>query len=413
MALLLCSCAPNQCGHRPPAAPIEPSQTATSDSPKIVNEPTIRVRIGRQSQRLTIEGPDRVTIKAEPDQTVIVPTPLDLARGHGGWYNHGRALFPSASDRLELQPLGGNILNVDNRPYPGRIVLTAVSPSAFDVINHVKLETYLPGVLERELYDRWHVGAYQAQAVAARSYALACLFETPHRAHDVEDTQASQAYAGFSNNSKARQAVLDTRGVVLSYRDRVIKAYYSSTCGGAGLSPTEAFGVNGPPPLSPHQPCRWCDGTKHDRWSTITRPRSTLEKRLAAYGRFHRLPIKDLTRIKGIAIAERNRFDRPTRFVVTDQSGKRHLLRAESFRHACNWSDPSAGLSPPPHRMRLGSSFFNVTLTGNRVSFTDGRGLGHGVGLCQFGANRMAAQGTDPMDILRFYYHGASIERAY
>lgn len=417
--LITAGCAPSRCDHRTPPAPVERATRPTAASPDqalpppIVGEPTIRVRILRHADRTTIEGPVQVILQAGPENSMLGRTPLDLDYADGRWRNHGHPLLRSPRTRLILKPQSNATLQVDNQPYPGWIELRAVAPGAFDVINHVKLETYLPGVLELELYDRWHMSAYQAQAIAARSYALACMEATRHRAYDVEDTQASQAYAGLTANAKARQAVLDTHGLVLSHKDRILKAYYSSTCGGAGLSPAEAFGVKGQDPLTPTHTCTACRGTRHERWPTLARPRATLTRRFAAYGRSHKLPLKDLTRIKGLAVAERNKFNRPTQFVIIDQAGKRHLLRAESFRHACNASDPAVGLPPPPRGKSLSSSFCNVELNGDRILFTHGRGFGHGVGLCQYGANNMARRGVDPLDILRFYYPGARIERAY
>jgi stage II sporulation protein D len=269
-------------------------------------------------------------------------------------------------------------------------------------------------VLDRELYDHWSLATYHAQAIAARSYALHRLLRGEVSDHyDLEDTQAAQAYAGRTRHARSVQAVLDTRGLVLSYDNQIIKAYYSSTCGGAGISPTEAWGIASVVPLEPKPHPAWCVDSPHYIWPTIQRNRDTLSRRLAAFGKRHRLSLAKLGTIRVITIAQRNRSGRPTLFRILDHHGNHYELRAESFRNACNYSSSAEGLGSPGKRAMLKSSFFQVAVRGDEVRFTHGRGFGHGVGMCQFGAEGMARAGHDGLAILQTYYPEARIERAY
>jgi SpoIID/LytB domain protein len=99
---------------------------------------------------------------------------------------------------------------------------------------------------------------------------------------------------------------------------------------------------------------------------------------------------------------------RPARFAITDHHERTFTLPAESFRNACNYSRPI----PLEPGQRLKSSLVHITLRGDQVVFT-GQGFGHGVGLSQWGAQAMAADGRDVIEILATFYPGASIERAY
>jgi SpoIID/LytB domain protein len=83
-------------------------------------------------------------------------------------------------------------------------------------------------------------------------------------------------------------------------------------------------------------------------------------------------------------------------------------MTAENFRRAANYS--GQGLSPPDKPLR--SSNFKASFTRNLVTF-DGYGYGHGVGLCQYGAEALAKTGKKHRDIVRWYYPGAEIIQSY
>jgi stage II sporulation protein D len=203
--------------------------------------------------------------------------------------------------------------------------------------------------------------------------------------------------------------VVDTTGLVLTHNGRVIPAYYSSTCGGAAQSAADAFAVPALSPLEPRESCSSCAASRYYEWGTVARDRVDLARRLAAWGKSRGLSIASLGAISSIRIVKTNRLGRPTQFEITDHRGQRFALMSESFRQACNYGEPG----PLPDGQRLLSSAFNVKVAGDKVLFENGRGFGHGVGLCQYGAHGMAKAGHSPLQILAFYYPGAKVERAY
>ncbi len=392
---------------------------APAVQPALIDEPVIRVRIGRDVESVRLADPASIEVRAEGAAPRTLNTPVEFALGPDGWRIDGEDDADLGEHALLIAPVDLAVTRVDDRWYPGALRLVpriddGGAAARFDVVNHVPLEAYVPGVLARELYDDWRLAAYHAQAVAARSYAIAEMLDASVGLwYDVEDTTASQAYLGYTDHPTARQATLDTTGLVLTWRGEVVKAYYASTCGGAGLSPQDAWGQAAPAPLTPRPHDPWCARSPHFQRDSITRDRRTLSRRMAAWGKHHYRPIGQLGQITTLSIAERNPVGRPSRFAITDDRGRRFVLEADTFRTACNYGNSSRGLRPPLRRDRLRTNFVNPIVKADRVIFEDVRGLGHGVGLCQFGAQAMAEAGHDGVEILQTYYPGAEIERVY
>ena len=280
------------------------------------------------------------------------------------------------------------------------------------MVNHVQLERYLPGVLDRELYSHWHPQTYQSQAIAARSYAAARLARTQRRHFDLEATQASQVYGGTTGNRKALLAVRETRGMVLTYSETVVPAYYSSCSGGAGQDAVVAF-PDAPDmaPLRGRDHGVWGQDCPLFRWGPIKRDRGRLSRRLAAWGRHNAHPIGDLKHIGAIDIAARNSVQRPTKFRIRDAQGDMYELGPEFFRYAVNFRGP--GAPPLSAKAKLPSSHVSAVVDGQQVRFVDGRGFGHGVGMDQFGAEAMARRGHTAPAILSFYYPQSQLVQAY
>ena len=115
------------------------------------------------------------------------------------------------------------------------------------VINILPLEMYLLGVVPSEMPSSWNYEAHKAQAIAARSYAIANLNKHGTRSYDLLDTPADQAYGGASAEKKnTNQAVVDTKGIVLTYKGKVIPAYYHASSGGQTINSGAAWAHDAP-----------------------------------------------------------------------------------------------------------------------------------------------------------------------
>lgn len=129
-------------------------------------------------------------------------------------------------------PEKGGFLATKRRWYRGDIIIYNIN-GELTVVNSLPLEEYLMGVVPSEMPSKWNYEAHKAQAIAARSYALANLNKRGSHGYDLKDTPQDQAYGGAtSETEQTTQAVLSTRGEVLTYDDKIIPAYYHASSGG-------------------------------------------------------------------------------------------------------------------------------------------------------------------------------------
>jgi stage II sporulation protein D len=127
------------------------------------------------------------------------------------------------------------LLDADARPYRGILEVRSEQADALSVVNVVNLEDYVRGVVPNELSPGAfpQIEALKAQAVAARTWVLSHLGDYSGRGYDVCATPACQVYNGqASEHPMTDQAVAETRGLVATWREQPINAYYTSTCGG-------------------------------------------------------------------------------------------------------------------------------------------------------------------------------------
>lgn len=137
---------------------------------------------------------------------------------------------------IRLKPLSQGFVYGKNRWYRGSMLVYSVGGS-LTVINDLSLEEYLLGVVPSEMPSRWNIEAHKAQAIAARSYAIANLGKRRKYGYDLKDTPEDQAYGGASSEtSKTNLAVMQTSGQVLVYGTKVIPAYYFASAGGYTLN---------------------------------------------------------------------------------------------------------------------------------------------------------------------------------
>lgn len=305
------------------------------------------------------------------------------------------------------EPLSLALSNGTWRQYRGALRLLRQPLRTGTVINVVDIETYLVGVVSAELLSSFHEEAFRAQAIAARTYAwYQKRTKGVGRAWDVTATESSQVYMGLEREDevpKAREAVRDTLGVVCTRTTpagpRIFCTYYSSTCGGSTQS-AAALGRTDPVvPLAGNVMCTYCAHSPHFEWpGPVALDKTEVTRRLRErFPRFDRLG-----RIQRVDVVQATPAGRPVRFALTDAENRSLELAAEDFR---------LGLDPTGRRIR--STFFEIQNEEDTLVLTGGHGFGHGVGLCQYGADGLAQTGRSAAFILRFYYPSSGLTRAY
>lgn len=166
---------------------------------------------------------------------------------------------------LLVRPGKGMPLTLDGKPYRGQYEVT-VSKGFLRVVNHIPLETYLLGVVPGEMPDSWPAEALEAQAVAARSYALANL--VAGKPFDLYSDQRSQVYRGAAaERPTTTAAVRATRRKIVTYDGKVASTLYSSSSGGRTASAADVFGVEIPYLVS--RPDPWDKESPYHRWGPI------------------------------------------------------------------------------------------------------------------------------------------------
>jgi hypothetical protein len=127
---------------------------------------------------------------------------------------------------LETNP--GEQVRLNGSAYSGRLRLVQEG-SGFQVVNHLALEEYIASVVGAEMPSSWDMEALKAQAVAARSYALAHMARPASQHWHLGDTTRWQAYRGFeSSNERTRRAAAETAGLILSYQGGIVESLYAA-----------------------------------------------------------------------------------------------------------------------------------------------------------------------------------------
>jgi stage II sporulation protein D len=321
----------------------------------------------------------------------------EVGRGHGldadqtrvsasGVVLDGRSLGPPP---IELRPTGSARMRVGGKAYRGSLVLERASGGGARLVNRLSVEDYLLGVVASEMPERFGLEALKAQAVAARSYALASVADQGRLYADTR----SQVYGGVSAETQlSARAVRETNGQILTGGDGPLIAWYHSTCGGRTRPAREVFGQAPARVMDREVVCADCRNSPMYSW----------QRRIAAERVCSAMDLPS-GRIDMAGVGSAALPGWPERLFV--RSGARSsTLSMEAFRsrlssgHALKDQVPSTRLASAP-RVEGGDLVL------------DGHGWGHGVGMCQYGAAGFAARGGDYRSILRRYYPGADLMR--
>ena len=207
-----------------------------------------------------------------------------------------------------------------------------------------------------------------------------------HSDYDVTNDIYSQVYGGKdSERYRTGLAVERTNAVVLTYQDKILPAYFHATCAGMTEDSKELWGTDIPPLRG--VPCMFCQDSPHLHWKKNLRLRD-IQLGLNKHE-------KKIGLIKSIVIADRDRSERIKTLKITDRDSKEITIAGKDFREMIGPND-------------LKSNNYDITMQGYYVNFV-GKGWGHGVGLCQWGARGMAQQQFNYKQILAYYYPGSEM----
>jgi stage II sporulation protein D len=321
-----------------------------------------------------------VSIKSASD-LVIAGTPS------GGHQKSLRFSPASVGGRpIRIRSTDGFTL-VNGKRYRGWVELRKKNNGLLLVVNDLDLEEYLRGVIAAEVPPDWELEALKAQAVASRTYALYEKRAAGRRPYHIVATVTSQVYNGVNGEHlNAARAVTATRGLILTYQGRVIPAFYHANCGGHTENASLMWGIDAP--YLKGVDCECQDIIKDGLW----------EKRVSIFN------ISAALRRQGFLIDTISNMS----IAGITPAGRVRNVAILSARGAT--TIPAEALRTALGNTEIPSVFFELELSGGEAVFS-GRGRGHGVGLCQWGAKEMAGKGHDYQSILSHYYPGTVIER--
>ena len=283
--------------------------------------------------------------------------------------------------------------------YRGVLEIRRVSENALMVVNVVPLEDYLQGVLPAEMPASFRPEALKSQAIAARTYAEHSRGRHKSTQYDLCDSYHCQVYLGSGGEKQTTsRAVTDTCGLVMRYKGDLISAVYSADCGGCTQTGDDAAMSQPEPYLRSIPDCPevgkpdFCSVNKTHEWSKAFTP----EELETALNAGLKPPLEGL---KSLAFVQYDDSGRVRRVDITDGKGVRSITGAE-LRKICG-----------PSVIRSVKMIVCTTDDG-KICF-EGKGWGHGVGLCQWGAEGIARPPWNytSEQILKRYYPGVEIVR--
>ena len=405
-------------------------------------EPMMRVRIARQIESAQLEGRGPWLIAVEGARTgELLTGPVTISSSAGGirvadaqgrvrGFGPGTPVYAGPVLRRD-DSTGQEIVNIGGIRYPGTLRALPLEDdlNAFDIVNVVEVERYIPGVISKESFPHWDETTFMVQAVAARTYALQRRESARKagRAYDVDDSTVDQVYGGLTGQRVALRATDATRGVVMTASSKLGEAYYSAVCGGKPALAEELWPkdtaiasvqkVSFTPPAGQANTGLsrglsrqiFCQSAQWYEWE-IARRNDELTKRLQAWGKNRKHDLSKIGPVRSVEIVQRTQTGRSMLVKVTDTKGESVVLSAEQLRTAANY--PVDGLRDLTSVARVHSNDFEVRV-GTSVTVFKGSGHGHGVGMCQNCAQGMSENGNDWQSILRTFYPQLEITRIY
>ncbi|MCD4711932.1 MAG: SpoIID/LytB domain-containing protein [Clostridiales bacterium] len=377
-------------------------------------------------------------------------------------YSDGQLVLSYNSSIPEMMFKSG-FFTYESVQYRNGFLVKRLPGSDMTFINRVSMSEYLYGVLPKEMSGDWPIEALKAQAVAARNYAIQSLGKYSEYGFDVCDTVKSQVYGGYSVEKPMSNLAVDaTAGMVLTYQGLIAQCYYHSHSGGYTDAPENIWSAAIPYLKPVEDP--FSLGSPNTDWQLVMN-NVEIEQKLLIAG-------YNIGKLQKIRILQRTENGRAVtvQFVGTMSSAtlykekSRTILGTTVLKSLMFSFDPATAVTRIPERLpapgvvlapkialsiegayaeyeskdaiRVVTSrgttlsrinriqppqqivtttvdvFEEVDATSGSVTFY-GHGYGHGLGMSQWGAKKMAELGFDYTKILAHYYNDTIIESIY
>lgn len=370
---------------------------AKANEKEVFEEPDIKVLIGSGMKEVSVSGVDlskRIGTSASAKN-----------------YKGRKSLFFNCSPLQKYKNLkkplllaiinsATGLVGVQDGKYRGSVQMVAPpGGKGCDVVNVLPLETYIGAVLSKEMSPTWPFEALKAQAVAARSYAYHKIRngrqarKGSFHHYDLENSERHQVNGDFFDvTARTSAAQRLTKGEVLAVGDDLVPVFFHSKCGGRTRLPEQVW--SNAVPGYESVDCPFCHKRGVKDWtSRLPKEKfySAVDRALAFYkGQKLNRPVSSFK------VAPANSAD--SRFRVYDDE-KLIELKKSRLRSVLG-------------RKYAKSNLFSLKESPEEIVL-EGKGFGHGVGLCQFGALEMAKRGYNYREILAHYFPKFKLKKLY
>ncbi|MTI66057.1 MAG: SpoIID/LytB domain-containing protein [Firmicutes bacterium] len=339
------------------------------------------------------------------------------------------------------------VIQINNKEYRDLLAFNIVDRNLIP-INFLPLNHYLYGVVPREVSASWPMEALKAQAVAARNYTLINKSKHSNSGYGLCDTHDCQVYGGYAvENEKSNKAVDDTSNKVITYNGNLISAFYHSTSGGHTENSENIWSFE--VPYLKGVDDKFSKDSPNSKWE-LSIDKEKLEKKLLE----NDIKLGDISQIKILEVSDNGRV---LKLLVIGTEGNK-VFEKEAIRKIIGYYELKStwynvktdadvyvidGNSNKPIKKTINNTKI-ITVDGlnsvsrdsdrrvgnenyKKFSITDGevdkkvsaipttyyfsgKGWGHGLGMSQWGAKRMAELGYSFDEILEYYYTGTKVE---
>lgn len=295
---------------------------------------------------------------------------------------HGKFFINSIryeGEQLLIMPVDGAIAFNENS-YKGAFLVTRNQDNLL-LMNSLDLEDYVFSVLRTESWPGWPLEINKVFAIACRSYAIAMIVRSKSSKlpYHIKNTNVHQTYTGLHENPIVQQAVEQTRGIFLTYDKKPVIAMFDACCGGIVPASIKDFNFTGAPYLARPYACTYCRDCKLYAWQAEYQSNA-----LAALLKKNAPSIK---KIRDIKVTKKDKAGLVQQVALRDGKDSAALSGKQIYSSL----------------KKVKSYCFTVQKHADSIIFK-GRGYGHHLGLCQWGAREMVRRGKNFRDILQFYY---------
>lgn len=370
---------------------------------------SIRVLLLESSEEISIKIGSKIILSDESNKLAEVKTGNTIMLS----VNSNNLLakisdqdFVSTNFYLDSEDANETI-NINSKKYRGRIKIL-LKNSKIEIVNQMGIEDYVKGVMTKEMPIGNGIENYQALkafSICVRTYAFNKIKEQKDFFDIYTDTR-DQVYGGVDGETDYTNKIVDeTAGQILTYEYGPATIFYHSTCGGFTEDVENVFGKESIPYLTSVE-----DGSDH--YCKIS-PRYEWKENYSEEVFVDRLFKSDLIesnnyRVDNIEIISRFGSGRVNKLKISllDKNGneKTITLIGNNMRSVIKSGD---------NKSILKSNYFEVELNQNKEIVIDGKGSGHGVGMCQWGAIGQSKLGVDYLNILSHYFPGTKIKNSY